>query len=275
MKTLGDAIHPQPRDCHAGRSRHGVREKNDEASRWSWPAEIVARRWLAQRLRARRGAFLSAHRSGAGPHGARAFRAGDSAGAGRLRGATLRRSSSSAVSRSSPMRKWPASATTPSRSTTDSWPRRRSSCGRPGRRRILSWRRCLVRSTRTRHRRRGWRSLAGTAVWSARRLRRRADPLSPESRTPDLHSTHCAKRRRWPTSSPRFEVTLTPFRFRTIGQLAAIGRRTGVARIFGVNFSGFFAWWLWRTITLSKLPRLEEGASPSIGRSTCCSTKTS
>lgn len=49
-----------------------------------------------------------------------------------------------------------------------------------------------------------------------------------------------------------------PFRFRTIGQLAAIGRRSGVARICGVNFSGFFAWWLWRTIYLSKLPRLEK-----------------
>jgi NADH dehydrogenase len=44
----------------------------------------------------------------------------------------------------------------------------------------------------------------------------------------------------------------------TIGQLAAIGRRTGVARVFGVNFSGFFAWWLWRTIYLSKLPRFEK-----------------
>jgi hypothetical protein len=25
-----------------------------------------------------------------------------------------------------------------------------------------------------------------------------------------------------------------------------------------VRFSGFFAWWLWRTIYLSKLPRLEK-----------------
>ena len=48
------------------------------------------------------------------------------------------------------------------------------------------------------------------------------------------------------------------FSFRTIGQLAAIGRRTGVARMFGVNFSGFFAWWLWRTVYLSKLPRFEK-----------------
>lgn len=49
-----------------------------------------------------------------------------------------------------------------------------------------------------------------------------------------------------------------PFVFSTIGQLAAIGRRTGVASIMGFNFSGFIAWWLWRTIYLSKLPRLEK-----------------
>jgi len=49
-----------------------------------------------------------------------------------------------------------------------------------------------------------------------------------------------------------------PFIFKTLGQLAAIGKRTGVANILGVNFSGFIAWWLWRTIYLSKLPRLEK-----------------
>jgi NADH dehydrogenase len=49
-----------------------------------------------------------------------------------------------------------------------------------------------------------------------------------------------------------------PFVFSTLGQLAAIGRRTGVANVFGFNFSGFFAWWLWRTIYLSKLPRFEK-----------------
>jgi NADH:ubiquinone reductase (H+-translocating) len=49
-----------------------------------------------------------------------------------------------------------------------------------------------------------------------------------------------------------------PFIFSTIGQLATIGRRTGVANIMGVNFSGFLAWWLWRTVYLSKLPRFEK-----------------
>jgi NADH dehydrogenase len=48
-----------------------------------------------------------------------------------------------------------------------------------------------------------------------------------------------------------------PFVFSTIGLLAAIGRRTGVAQILGVNFSGFIAWFLWRTIYLTKLPRFE------------------
>jgi NADH:quinone reductase (non-electrogenic) len=48
------------------------------------------------------------------------------------------------------------------------------------------------------------------------------------------------------------------FRYRALGQLAAIGRRTGVAHILGLNFSGFVAWWLWRTIYLCKLPRAEK-----------------
>lgn len=50
----------------------------------------------------------------------------------------------------------------------------------------------------------------------------------------------------------------TPFVFTTIGLLASIGKRTGVANILGVNFSGFIAWWLWRTIYWSKLPRFEK-----------------
>jgi NADH:ubiquinone reductase (H+-translocating) len=52
--------------------------------------------------------------------------------------------------------------------------------------------------------------------------------------------------------------TLKPFSFSTIGQLAAIGRRSGVANTCGINFSGFIAWWMWRTIYLSKLPRFEK-----------------
>jgi NADH:ubiquinone reductase (H+-translocating) len=49
---------------------------------------------------------------------------------------------------------------------------------------------------------------------------------------------------------------LKPFVFTTLGQLATIGRRTGVAMIFGVKFSGLIAWAMWRSIYLAKLPRL-------------------
>jgi NADH dehydrogenase len=52
--------------------------------------------------------------------------------------------------------------------------------------------------------------------------------------------------------------SLKPFRYTTQGLLAAIGRHTGVAMLFGVKFSGFGAWWFWRTIYLAKLPRLEK-----------------
>ena len=49
---------------------------------------------------------------------------------------------------------------------------------------------------------------------------------------------------------------LKPFAYRTQGQLATIGRRTGVALVFGLKFSGFVAWWLWRSVYLMKLPSL-------------------
>jgi NADH dehydrogenase len=48
---------------------------------------------------------------------------------------------------------------------------------------------------------------------------------------------------------------LRPFTYKTIGQLASIGHHTGVAKVFGLKFSGFFAWWMWRTVYLAKLPR--------------------
>jgi NADH:ubiquinone reductase (H+-translocating) len=49
---------------------------------------------------------------------------------------------------------------------------------------------------------------------------------------------------------------LKAFRYRTVGMLASIGHHTGVASVFGFKFSGFIAWWMWRTIYLAKLPRL-------------------
>jgi NADH:ubiquinone reductase (H+-translocating) len=36
--------------------------------------------------------------------------------------------------------------------------------------------------------------------------------------------------------------------------MVAIGERDAVAEVFGFRFSGFFAWWMWRTVYLGKLP---------------------
>ncbi len=55
------------------------------------------------------------------------------------------------------------------------------------------------------------------------------------------------------------------FQFKELGKLAALGHRTAVAQVFGINVSGFLAWFLWRTIYLMKLPgwgrRLKVAAS--------------
>lgn len=50
---------------------------------------------------------------------------------------------------------------------------------------------------------------------------------------------------------------LAPFTFTGLGELASIGHRSAVASIFGLQFSGFIAWFMWRTIYLLKLPGLE------------------
>ncbi|OAM88466.1 FAD-dependent oxidoreductase [Termitidicoccus mucosus] len=49
---------------------------------------------------------------------------------------------------------------------------------------------------------------------------------------------------------------LRPFSYRYMGQLATVGEREAVAEVFGFRFSGFFAWWLWRTIYIAKLPSI-------------------
>ncbi|MEO5713690.1 MAG: NAD(P)/FAD-dependent oxidoreductase [Luteolibacter sp.] len=49
-----------------------------------------------------------------------------------------------------------------------------------------------------------------------------------------------------------------PFRFKTLGLLASLGHRAGVAQVMGFRFSGLFAWLLWRGIYWMKLPRMEK-----------------
>jgi NADH dehydrogenase len=45
-----------------------------------------------------------------------------------------------------------------------------------------------------------------------------------------------------------------PHVYHAVGAVAALGCRTGVARVFGIRLSGFKAWVLWRTVYLFKMP---------------------
>ena len=50
------------------------------------------------------------------------------------------------------------------------------------------------------------------------------------------------------------ESNKVKFDYKTKGMMAEIGKRTGVATVFGLKIHGFAAWWLWRTYYLAKLP---------------------
>jgi NADH dehydrogenase len=50
---------------------------------------------------------------------------------------------------------------------------------------------------------------------------------------------------------------LKPFKYKSRGQLASIGHQRAVADIMGFQFSGFLAWFLWRTLYASKIPGLQ------------------
>ena len=48
------------------------------------------------------------------------------------------------------------------------------------------------------------------------------------------------------------------FVYHSKGQLAIIGKRTGIATFLGVNVSGFLAWLIWRNVYLSKIPTFDK-----------------
>lgn len=48
------------------------------------------------------------------------------------------------------------------------------------------------------------------------------------------------------------------FVFHSKGQMAIIGKRTGIASIFGMNIAGIWAWLFWRNVYLSKIPTMEK-----------------
>lgn len=46
---------------------------------------------------------------------------------------------------------------------------------------------------------------------------------------------------------------LKEFKYKSAGTLMSLGRWMAVGELFGITFSGAFAWWVWRTVYLSKL----------------------
>ena len=49
---------------------------------------------------------------------------------------------------------------------------------------------------------------------------------------------------------------MAPFRYRPLGQLASIGRRTGVGTVLGIHVRGWIAWVMWRGYYWIRLPGL-------------------
>ena len=48
------------------------------------------------------------------------------------------------------------------------------------------------------------------------------------------------------------------FEFHSKGQMAIIGKRSGIATFLGMNISGFWAWLIWRNVYLSKISTLDK-----------------
>jgi len=46
-----------------------------------------------------------------------------------------------------------------------------------------------------------------------------------------------------------------PFVYTPIGELALVGRRSGVAKVYGIQFTGLLAWAMWRMIYWAKIPQ--------------------
>ena len=49
-----------------------------------------------------------------------------------------------------------------------------------------------------------------------------------------------------------------PFRFRLLGEMVPLSRRTAVADLRGLKLTGFPAWFLWKTVYMLKLPTLSQ-----------------
>lgn len=54
------------------------------------------------------------------------------------------------------------------------------------------------------------------------------------------------------------------FTYRPAGEMAIVGRRAGVASLYGLHVAGFVAWAMWRVVYLAKLPTAEKRARVAV-----------
>ena len=87
-----------------------------------------------------------------------------------------------------------------------------------------------------------------------------AAQIDTHSGQPYVATAQVAIRQGW-TLAAQLEATLTgrerkPFRFKLLGEMVPLSRRTAVANLMGFRLVGFPAWFLWKTIYMLKLPTL-------------------
>jgi NADH dehydrogenase len=92
-------------------------------------------------------------------------------------------------------------------------------------------------------------------VWAAGDCAQISDPHTGKAYPPTAQ--HALREGRVVAENIMAAIDAKPlqvFSYKTMGMMAAIGRRTGVANAFGLKFSGYVGWVMWRTVYLAKLP---------------------
>jgi NADH dehydrogenase len=86
------------------------------------------------------------------------------------------------------------------------------------------------------------------ALGDCARVPNEATPEHPDPPT-SQHSLRQARR-----LARNMQGDAKPYRYRTLGQVATLGRYKGIALVFGVPLRGFIGWFVTRTYHLYQLP---------------------
>jgi NADH dehydrogenase len=88
------------------------------------------------------------------------------------------------------------------------------------------------------------------ALGDCARVPNEATPGRPDPPT----SQHALRQARQLAKNLRGDAR--PYRYRTLGQVATLGRHKGIAQVMGLHLRGFAGWWVTRTYHLYQLPLL-------------------